>query len=86
MLTCNVYTVEPPNEGHFGENINPAVVSFVEMLSVLSSEVETVLELQGEHFLGLCPVSFVDRSIILYPYLGGSTTRGSTVCYYLKTY
>ena len=25
------------------------------------------------------PVSFVDRSIILCPYLGGSTIRGSTV-------
>ena len=26
-------TVEPPNKGHFGDNINSAVVSFVERLS-----------------------------------------------------
>ena len=28
-----IYTVEPPNKGHFGDNINSAVVSFVESLS-----------------------------------------------------
>ena len=28
-------TVEPPNKGHFGDNINSAVVSFVERLSSL---------------------------------------------------
>ena len=27
------YTVEPPNKGHFGDNINSAVMSFVERLS-----------------------------------------------------
>ena len=26
-------TVEPPNKGHFGDNINSAVLSFVERLS-----------------------------------------------------
>ena len=37
--------MEPPNKGHVGDNINSAVVSFVE------------------------------RSIILCPYLGGSTVH-----------
>ena len=27
-----VYTVEPPNKGHLGDNINSAVLSFVERL------------------------------------------------------
>ena len=39
--TCTKYleydsnTVEPPNKGHFGDNINSDVVSFVERLSSL---------------------------------------------------
>ena len=37
-------TVEPPNKGHVGDNINSAVVSFVESLIFLSSEVQNVLE------------------------------------------
>ena len=28
-----LYTVEPPNKGHVGDNINSAVLSFVERLS-----------------------------------------------------
>ena len=28
-----INTVEPPNKGHIGDNINSAVVSFVERLS-----------------------------------------------------
>ena len=46
--------MEPLNKGHFGDNINSAVVSFVERLSVLSSEVQNVLELHciGKQFLG----------------------------------
>ena len=38
MLGINLityYTVEPPNKGHFGDNINSDVVSFVERLSSL---------------------------------------------------
>ena len=31
--TCRASTVEPPNIGHVGDNINSAVVSFVERLS-----------------------------------------------------
>ena len=35
-LICDyISTVEPPNKGHFGDNINSAVVSFVERLSSL---------------------------------------------------
>ena len=33
LLNYDLYTVEPPNRGHFGDNINSAVVSFVERLS-----------------------------------------------------
>ena len=49
LKDLQLYTVEPPNKGHFGDNINSAVVSFVE------------------------------RSIILCPFVGGSTFGGSTV-------
>ena len=46
-MTKGKYTVEPPNKGHFGDNINSAVVSFVDLARevVLSSEVQNVLEL-----------------------------------------
>ena len=37
------------------------------------------------NFFGPRPVSFVERSIILCPYLGGSTIGGSTVYYYYYT-
>ena len=33
VLTHSGYTVEPPNKGHFGNNINSAVLSLVERLS-----------------------------------------------------
>ena len=32
-IVYNAYTVEPPNKGHVGDDINSAVVSFVEKLS-----------------------------------------------------
>ena len=38
-------TVEPPNKGHFGANINSDVVSFLYRAVVLTSEVQKVLEL-----------------------------------------
>ena len=44
------YTAEPPNRGRVEDNINPAVVSFVERLS--SFEVQNVLQLQGNKLLG----------------------------------
>ena len=62
--------VEPPNKGHVGDNINSAVVSFVERLSSFGGSkcIRTI----GKQI-------FVERSIILCPYLGGSTIGGSTV-------
>ena len=45
LLYHVLYTVEPPNKGHFGDNINSDVLSFVEIEVVLSSEVQNVLEL-----------------------------------------
>ena len=55
LTLCTVYTVEPPNKGHFGDKINSesAVVSFVEREVVLSSEVQNVLELYtGKQIFG----------------------------------
>ena len=64
-------TVEPPNKGHFGDNINSAVVSFVETLFGNSKCIRTIYR---ETNFGTLPyVSFVERSIILCPYLGGFT-------------
>ena len=34
-IEASFSTVEPPKKGHFGDNINSAVVSFVERLSAL---------------------------------------------------
>ena len=66
--------MEPPNKGHFGANINSAVVSFVYRAVVLSSEVQNVLGKQNFGTL-TCVLQCVERSIILCPYmyLGGST-------------
>ena len=61
-------TVEPLNKGHFGDNINSLVLSFVERLS--SSR---------RLYLGSQAVSLVERSIIHCPYLRGSTIGGFTV-------
>ena len=33
MVYMQIHAVEPPNKGHIGDNINSAVVSFVERLS-----------------------------------------------------
>ena len=74
--------MEPPNKGHFGDNINSAVVSFVERLSSLRR-----FKMYWEtNFLGPCPVSFVERFLILCPYLGGSTIGGSTVLFFMYDY
>ena len=75
IVTC---TVEPLNKGHIGDNINSAVVSFVERLSSLRRfKMYYDYTCIGKQIS--CPVSFIERSIILCPYLGGSTIRGSTV-------
>ncbi len=51
-----IITVEPPNKGDFGTNINAIVLSFV-----LFSEVQNVLK---TNYLGPLRVSFVERFII----------------------
>ena len=52
-----VCTVEPPNKGHFGDNINSAVVSFVERLSSCR-RVKMYYNYRETIFrdLGLCPL------------------------------
>ena len=59
--------MEPPNKGHVGGTtiIYSAVLSFVERLPSFRCS-----RIVGKQFLG---VLFVERSIILCPYLGGST-------------
>ena len=58
-------TVEPPNKGHFGANINSDVVSFVERLSSLRRFKKYVKQIFGTLTCVLC----IERSIILCPYL-----------------
>ena len=56
---------------------NSAVMSFVEV--VLFSEVPSVLKLEGNQLFGTLKSVLVERSIILCPYLGGSSIGGLTV-------
>ena len=72
------YTVEPPNKGHIGDNINSAVVSFVEKLSSFGGS-KCIRTIGKQVFGTLNCVLCIERSIILCPYLGGSTIGGSTV-------
>ena len=67
-----MYTVEYPNKGHFGDDINSADLFFVERFSSSGDSnciVGIILEPQV--------VPFVERFIILRPYLGESTIGGS---------
>ena len=64
LIALHVYTVEPPNKGHVGDNINSAVVSFVERLSSFGCS-----KCIGKQILG---TFFVEGSNILCPYFGGS--------------
>ena len=65
--------MEPPNKGHLGDNINSADVPFVERLSSLR-RFKMYWDYREANFwdLELCPL-YIERSIILCPYLGGST-------------
>ena len=54
--TCKHNTVEPPNTGHTGDNINPADLLFVERISSLGGSKCTV-----GIILGLYVMSFVER-------------------------
>ena len=70
-------TVKPLNKGHFGDNINSAVLSLVEMSS--SPRFLMHGNYMDSNILGLA-VSLVERSNIQCPFLGGSFIRSSTVC------
>ena len=69
--------MDPPNKGHFGDDMNSADLLFVERFSSLGG---------SKYFTGIIlgPVSHVlCREVyyyILCPYLGESTIGGSTVC------
>ena len=69
--------MEPPNKGHVGDNINSAVLFFIERLSSFRGSKCT--KAIGHVILRPRTVSFVERFIIQCPYFGGSTTGGSTV-------
>ena len=71
--------MEPPNKGHVGDNINSAVLSFIERLSSFrgSKCTKTI----GHVIFGTSTASFVQRFIIQCPYFGGSTIGGSTVLF-----
>ena len=73
-----VTTVKPPNKGHFGNNINSSLLSFVERLSS-SRRFKMYYNHRQTNYLGPSKASFVERFIILCPYLGGSTIGGLTV-------
>ena len=64
--------MEPLNKGHIGDNINSAVSSFVERLSSFGGS-KCIRTIIVKSILGPRPVSFIERSIIPCPYLGGST-------------
>jgi len=65
-------------QGHFGNNINSAVVSFVERLS-FSRRFKMYWIYRETNYSGPWKVSFVERSNILCPYLRGSTIGGFTI-------
>ena len=78
LLWLGVYTVEPLNKGHVGDNINSAVLSFIERLSSFRGSKFT----REWNFWDFeqCPFKFVERFIILQClYFGGSTVGDSTV-------
>ena len=70
----NDYIVEPPNKGHFGDNINSAVLSFIERLSSFSGSKCT--KTIGHVILGPQTVSFIERFIIQCPYSEGPLSEG----------
>ena len=78
LLSLKNYTVKLPNKGHFGDNINSAVLSLVERLSP-SRRFLMYGNYMDSNVLGLEAVSLVERSNIQCPFLGVSFIRGSTV-------
>ena len=67
-------TIEALNKGDFVDNIHSADLFFIERLSSLGGSKCIAGTLLGSHVL-----SFVERFILLYPYLGESALRGITV-------
>jgi len=63
------HTVKPPNKVHIGDDTNSAVKSSVERSS------SRRFKSMGKLIIGTLKVSCVERSIILCPYLRGSTIR-----------
>ena len=73
MLLC---TVEPLNRGHVGDNINSAILSFIERLSSFrGSQCPIGKIIFGTSNSVLCREVYYTQC----PYFGGSTIRGSTV-------
>ena len=72
--TVQTCTVEPANKGLFGDDIYSADLFFVERFSSLGGSKCTV-----GIILGPKVVLFVERLVILCPYLEESTIGGSTV-------
>ena len=79
MCLLNCCTVGPPNKEHFGDNMNSADLFFVERFSSLEGS-RCILGI----ILGPQVMSFVERFIILCPYLGEPAIRGSTASHTLS--
>ena len=62
MYVYRPTTVEPPNKGHIGDNINSAVLSFIEVLKPI-----------GHVIFGTSNSILCREVIIQRPYFGGST-------------
>ena len=71
------FTVEPPNKGHFGNGIYSAYLFFVERLSSLRGS-KCIVGI----ILGSQVASFVERCIILGPYLGSPLSDDPQYNYY----
>ena len=74
---CGTHTVESPNKGQFGTNINSSGLSPVQRLSSLRDSNRIIL-IGGIKF-GDLVLSIVERHLIQYPFLGGPYLRDSTV-------
>ena len=68
------HPVEPPNKGHFGANKNSVDLFSVERFSSLGG-----CKCIAGIILRPSAMSFLERFIVLCPYLGETTIIGSTV-------
>ena len=74
-----ITTVESPNKGHFGTNINSSGLSIIECL--LLRESNCIILIGGLKF-GDLVLSIVERDLIQCPLFGVSVKRESTVLTY----